>query len=64
MNVNNGMKRIMTMENECLNCPYSRNCLNGLYCTIARIYVQYGSVKCVKEGDERSECHGAVQKKG
>ena len=64
MNVNNGAKRIMTMENKCMDCPYSRNCLNGLYCTIAEIYVQYGSVKCVKEDNGRSGCYGVVQKKG
>lgn len=63
MYVNNGEKRIMK-ENECLNCPYSRNCLNGLYCTIAEIYVQYGSVKCVKDGNGRNGCCNIALKKG
>nr|DAM39013.1 MAG TPA: hypothetical protein [Caudoviricetes sp.] len=33
------------MCEECRNCQFHRNCINGLYCVKLNEYVQYSNVK-------------------
>lgn len=38
-------KELFPMCDECRNCKFHRNCINGLYCLKLKEYVQYSNIK-------------------